>query len=131
MKKHGGSGKTHQKCLKKKDCVMRASFEESTPAKASKSLTKKLKSSKKKARARRESSAPPNSRRRSERLNIIRQHIETLLGITEDVANCTKIEKAITELKLDKLEQVLVNDYKTAGYWAIAGEQFFTSFCHI
>ena len=131
MKKHGGSGKTHQKCLKKKDCVMRASFEESTPAKASKSLTKKSKSSKKKARARRESSAPPNSRRRSERLNIIRQHIETLLGITEDVANCTKIEKAITELKLDKLEQVLVNDYKTAGYWAIAGEQFFTSFCHI
>jgi hypothetical protein len=61
-------------------------------------------------------------------LNIIRQHIETLLGITEDVANCTKIEKAIRELKLDKLEQVLVNDYKTAGDWAIAGERFFIIF---
>jgi len=49
--------------------------------------------------------------------------LESLLGISEDAAaRAGTVEKAIVQLKLDKLERLLVNDHdKTAAYWAIAG----------
>ncbi|KAL7535775.1 hypothetical protein ACHAXR_009233 [Thalassiosira sp. AJA248-18] len=132
MKKYGGPNKLRQKCLKRKGCLMRETLEASTSLPVeleSKTPAKKSKSSKKKKKKtrvmRQSSSAPSSSRRRSDRLNIIRQQIECLLGITEDSENGNKIERAILELKLDKLESVLANDDKTAGYWAIAGKKLF------
>ena len=67
--------------------------------------------------------AAPSSRRRSDRLNIIRHQLESLLGITETEGS--KTEQAIATLQLDKFEKVLANDDKPAVYWAIAGKKLF------
>ena len=82
-------------------------------------VSSKSKSSKKRKLPRRESLASSSSRRRSERLNILRQQIESLLGITE--TKTSKVEKAVDELKLDALEKLLADD-TTAVYWALAGK---------
>jgi len=96
-----------------------------SPVKLSVKTPAKPKSSKKKKqRAKRDSLAPPSSRRRSDRLNIIRQQVETLLGVDETMET-SKIERAIIELKLDKLESLLSTDDTTAAYWAIAGMCFY------
>ena len=96
-----------------------------SPVKLSVKTSAKPKSSKKKKqRAKRDSLAPPSSRRRSDRLNIIRQQVETLLGVDETMET-SKIERAIIELKLDKLESLLSTDDTTAAYWAIAGMCFY------
>lgn len=78
---------------------------------------------------------PSNSRRRSGRLNIARHQIETLLGINEGQVT-SKIEKAINDAKIDKLEELLAESDK-ASYFAIAGrkvslfsESFFCH-CHV
>jgi len=83
-------------------------------------VSSKSKSSKKRKLPRRESSlASSTSRRRSERVNILRQQIDSLLGITE--TKTSKVERAIDELKLDALEKLLADD-NTAVYWALAGK---------
>jgi len=100
-----------------------------TPAKESKKTPTKSKSTSKKKRGKRgglgeSSSAPPSSRRRSDRLNILRQQIESLLGITpESYDEKSKLDRAIVELKLDKLVKVLSET--TAPYWSIAGGRMF------
>ena len=53
-------------------------------------------------------------------MNVLRQKIESLLGITE--MKTGKIERAIVELTLDALEKLLTEDETTAVYWAIAGK---------
>jgi hypothetical protein len=81
--------------------------------------------SKKKNYPRRDSFASPISRRRSERVNILRQEIKVLIGITE--MKTDKVERAIVELKLDSLENLLNDDDTPAVYWAIAGTLNFYS----
>lgn len=81
--------------------------------------------SKKKNLPRRESLALSTSRRRSERVNVLRQEIKDLMGITETKTD--KVEKAIVELKLDTLEKLLKDDDTPAAYWAIAGKLAFSS----
>jgi hypothetical protein len=78
---------------------------------------------------------PSNSRRRSGRVNIVRHQIETLLGINEGQVT-SKIEKAINDAKIDKLEELLA-ELDKASYFAIAGrkvslfsESFFCH-CHV
>jgi len=138
MKKYGGPDKKRQKCMMKKECLLReekhaktttASVKElKTPAKAVKTPAK-TKSSSKKKRAKRggEYSALPSSRRRSDRINVIRQKVESLLGITpEAVAQKSKFERDILELRIDKFVKVLSSDTSTmASYWAIAGARLF------
>ncbi|KAL7553721.1 hypothetical protein ACHAWF_017049 [Thalassiosira exigua] len=85
----------------------------------------KTKSSKKRRAKRESSAAPPSSRRRSDRLHFVRHQVESLLGISDADENLSTVERAIVELKLDKLEKVLSNDDKTAGYWAVAGKKLF------
>lgn len=69
--------------------------------------------------------APPSSRRRSDRLNVIRQQIESILGITQD-GEKGKIERATSELQIDKLEKILSDDKDgPGGFWTIAGSKFF------
>lgn len=115
MKKYGGPNKIRQKCIRREDCRV-------NPASESKSslLSAKSKSSKKKNLPRRESLASSTSRRRSEQINVLRQKIESLLGITE--MKTGKIERAIVELTLDALEKLMTEDETTAVYWAIAGK---------
>jgi hypothetical protein len=120
MTKYGGPNLKRQKCIKKKGCLMMLGEEVTTPN------TKRTKSSsKKRQRLKRESSAAPSSsRRRSDRLNMMRHQIESLLGITEDDAAMDgEFERIIVSLQLDKLEKVLSNDDKTSPYFAIAGKQ--------
>lgn len=118
MPKYGGPNRLRQRCMRRKKCPMIVA---STPAKATQTpgATKTKSSKKKKQRAKRESLAPPSSRRRSDRLHIIRNQVESLLGISDEGLSNT--EKAIYELKLDQLEKILTDDDTTAGYWAIAG----------
>lgn len=146
MKKYGGSNRLRQKCILKKKCPF---IDTATPTPAKEvakgsmktpntkhiaSAVKKAKSSKKKKmRAKRESLNPPPSSssssrtRRSDRLNIIRSQIEGLLGISDvdenenDGKGKSKVEREILELKLDRLERLLVEDTVAAGYWTIAG----------
>ena len=94
----------------------------STPAKT---LTKtpKISKSKKKLRG----SAPLSSRRRSDRLNIIRQQLESIMGITpEDIDAKPNTEKAVLELKLEKLEKILTRDgAHPIAFFNIAGAKLF------
>ena len=123
MTKYGGPNLKRQKCIKKKKkgCLMMLGEEVEAE-----SNTKRTKSSSKiRQRLKRESSAAPSSsRRRSDRLNMMRHQIESLLGITEDDAAMDgEFERIIVSLQLDKLEKVLSNDDKTSPYFAIAGKQ--------
>lgn len=85
---------------------------------------KSSKEKKGKKRAKRESvSTPSSSRRRSDRLNVIRHQIETLLGINEETET-DEIEREIIRLKLNKIQKLVSGD-ETTPYWAIAGNKLF------
>jgi len=93
--------------------------ETKTPASKSKSSTKK-----KRQRSKRDTSVP-SKKRRSERLNEIRQQLEILLGISEDMET-DEVERAIVELKLDKLQKLCQSNDKTPrGFWPVAGRMLF------
>ena len=126
MKKNVGPNKLHQSCLKRKPCpIMEAqelqdldreanSNEPTTPAATDAS---------KRRRVSRGVMSASSSRRRSDRLNVVRYQLESLLGIDE-ADTTSKIEIAINELKIDKLEKALAAD-PTEAYWSIAGKKLF------
>jgi hypothetical protein len=62
-----------------------------------------------------------DSRRRSDRLQAMRRELETLLDQVETEA----VDSRIAELRLDKLEKVLLDDDFKAEYFAIAGRKLF------
>ena len=126
MPRYGGPGNLQKGCIFKDTCLMIGALDSPPKAPPPQTPTKPKSSKEKKGkkRAKRESvSTPSSSRRRSDRLNVIRHQIETLLGINEETET-DEIEREIIRLKLNKIQKLVSGD-ETTPYWAIAGNKLF------